>query len=168
MKSIPRPAALYQQPPVEEPATRVLRQFRQIFNAVKTHFRQVEKQVGLGGAQVWALGVIRATPDIGVSDLAQALNIHQSTASNLVKGLVERELIEARKDDNDRRASRLRLLPSGLQVLKSSPGPLAGVLPEALAQLDDKVLRRLERDLGTLIAVLEADESGAGIPLADL
>jgi DNA-binding MarR family transcriptional regulator len=69
-------------------AARVLRQFRQIFNAVKTHFQQVEKIVGLGGAQVWALSVIRDAPDIGVCSLAQAMNIHQSTASNLVKTLV--------------------------------------------------------------------------------
>ncbi len=168
MKSVQRPVVPPNQLAVEESATRVLRQFRQIFNAVKTHFRQVEKQVGLGGAQVWALGVIRDRRDIGVSELAQALNIHQSTASNLVRGLVEKGLIEARKDGNDRRASRLRLLPPGLRVLKSSPGPLSGVLPEALAALDAEVLERLERDLGTLIAVLEADESGADIPLADL
>ena len=79
----------------EEPAARVLRQFRQIFNAVKTHFQQVEKKVGLGGAQVWALAVIRDRPDIGVGDLARAMNIHQSTASNLVRTLVERELVTA-------------------------------------------------------------------------
>ena len=50
----------------DEPAARVLRQFRQVFNAVKTHFRQVEKTVGLGGAQVWALSVIRDIPGIGI------------------------------------------------------------------------------------------------------
>jgi len=50
-------------------AAGVLRQFRQIFNAVKTHFQQVEKKVGLGGAQVWALNVIRDAPDIGMGNL---------------------------------------------------------------------------------------------------
>jgi hypothetical protein len=37
-----------------EKAARVLRRFRMVFNAVKTHFQQVEKQAGIGGAQVWA------------------------------------------------------------------------------------------------------------------
>ncbi len=77
----------------DDAAVRVLRQFRQVFNAVKTHFRQVEKTVGLGGAQVWALSLIRDMPGVGIGDLAQAMNIHQSTTSNLVKGLVERELV---------------------------------------------------------------------------
>lgn len=106
-----------------EPAAHVLRQFRQVFNAVKTHFQQVERKVGLGGAQIWALSVVRDTPDIGVSDLSRAMDIHQSTASNLVKVLVERELLAADKASNDRRAVQLRLLSAGAKALKRSPGP---------------------------------------------
>ncbi|HAV36987.1 MAG TPA: MarR family transcriptional regulator, partial [Massilia sp.] len=50
-----------------------LRQFRIVFNAVKNHFRQVERDAGLGGAQLWALSVIAQSPGIGVTDLARAL-----------------------------------------------------------------------------------------------
>ncbi|HBZ08040.1 MAG TPA: MarR family transcriptional regulator, partial [Massilia sp.] len=74
------------------PETRVLRQFRIVFNAVKNHFRQVERDAGLGGAQLWALSVIAQSPGIGVTDLARALDIHQSTASNLVRALGSRGL----------------------------------------------------------------------------
>jgi DNA-binding MarR family transcriptional regulator len=151
-----------------ERAVRVLRQFRQVFNAVKTHFQQVEKKVGLGGAQVWALSVIRDVPGIGMRGLAEAMNIHQSTASNLVKALVARECIVAVKDDADRRAVRLSLLPAGARLLKRAPGPYSGVLPGALASLDDKTLRRLEADLAQLMARLEIDESAGGIPLSDI
>ncbi|MBK7612891.1 MAG: winged helix-turn-helix transcriptional regulator [Burkholderiales bacterium] len=154
--------------PTEQPEVRVLRQFRQIFNAVKTHFRQVEKKVGLGGAQVWALGAIRDQPLLGIGDLAKALNIHQSTASNLVKGLIERGYVAAEKDEVDKRAVKLKLLPAGAKVVKRSPGPFTGVLPEALAALDSKTLSRLEKDLGRLIAELDADARGADIPLAEM
>jgi DNA-binding MarR family transcriptional regulator len=152
----------------DEAAARVLRQFRQIFNAVKSHFQRVEKKVGLGGAQVWALSVIQARPAIGVSDLARAMNIHQSTASNLVKTLVERELVVAERQGTDRRAVQLQLLPAGRRLLRRSPGPFAGVLPDALAALDAKTLKRLERDLAQLLAVLQPDEAAADIPLAEL
>jgi len=149
-------------------SARVLRQFRQIFNAVKTHFQQVEKKVGLGGAQVWALSVIRDTPDIGMGSLARAMNIHQSTASNLVKSLVERGLVSATRHSADRRAVMLRLLPPAARILKRSPGPFAGVLPEALSSLDAKTLKRLEADLKQLIGKLRADARAAKIPLAEL
>ncbi len=155
-------------PQADEPPARVLRQFRRVFNAVKTHFQQVEKRVGLGGAQVWALSVIRDRPDIGVGDLARAMDVHQSTASNLVRALVERELVRAAKHTEDRRSVRLRLAPAGARLLKRSPGPYAGVLPAALSSLDPKTLKRLEADLARLIAELKADERAGGIPLAEL
>jgi MarR family transcriptional regulator, organic hydroperoxide resistance regulator len=154
--------------PADDAAARVLRQFRQVFNAVKTHFQQVEKQVGMGGAQVWALSVIHDRPDIGVGELARSMQIHPSTASNLVRALIERDLVATTKDPVDRRAVRLRLLPAGARLLKRSPGPFAGVLPMALATLDQKTLKRLEKDLAQLIAVLNVDEAAGGIPLSEL
>lgn len=152
----------------DEAAVRVLRQFRQIFNAVKTHFRRVEKKVGLGGVQVWALSVIRDRPRIGVGELARAMSIHQSTASNLVRALVERELVATAKDGGDRRAVRLSLLPAGAHLLRRSPAPLTGVLPQALSSLDARDLRRLEADLGVLIERLRVTARSAGTPLTDL
>ncbi|RQP25603.1 MarR family winged helix-turn-helix transcriptional regulator [Piscinibacter terrae] len=163
-KSASGPAVEFSQ----EPSARVLRQFRQVFNAVKTHFQQVEKKVGLGGSLVWALSVLRDTPDIGMGDLARAMQIHQSTASNLVKTLIERELVVATKDEADRRAVRLRLTALGARQLRKSPGPFAGVLPAALASLDEKTLKRMEKDLAQLIEVLQVDEEAGGIPLSDM
>lgn len=148
-----------------DPAFRVLRRFRLVFNAVKTHFREVEKKAGVAGAQLWALSIIRDHPGIGVGDLARAMDVHQSTASNVVKSLVERKLADARKGAVDRRSVQLYLLAAGTRVLRRAPGPFTGVLPEALAALDARTLARLDRDLAKVIAVLDVDERGEGIPL---
>lgn len=148
--------------------TRVLRQFRVVFNAVKAHFRQVEHDAGIGGAQLWALSVISASPGIGVNDLARAMDVHQSTASNLVKGLLERQLIATERSGSDRRAVSLRALAAGEAVLLSAPTPFAGVLPDALSALDPATLNRLAEDLAKLVALLEGDEKNGQIPLADL
>jgi hypothetical protein len=51
-------------------------------------------------------------------------------------------------------------------VLNSAPLPFAGVLPDALSSLDPATLDRLEADLGKLIAMLEADEASAKVPLS--
>jgi len=149
-------------------SVRVLRQFRLVFNTVKMHFQQMEKRAGLGGAQVWALSVVRDRPGIGVNDLARALDVRQPTASNLVKALAERDLIEVRKSESDGRAVMLHVRPAGTRVLRRVPGPFTGVLPQALASLDPATLERLEQDLAVLIQVLGADERGANIPLAQM
>jgi DNA-binding MarR family transcriptional regulator len=148
-------------------AVAVLRQFRQVFNAVKSHFQQVEKTVGMGGAQVWALSVVREHPGIGVGALARAMSIHQSTASNLVRTLIAREMVAAVKQGADRRAVQLNLLPAGAKVLKHAPGPFAGLLPDALKSLPAETLARLQADLAQLIVAIAADEAGASIPLSD-
>jgi DNA-binding MarR family transcriptional regulator len=149
-----------------DPAARVLRRFRLVFNAVKTHFREVEKKAGVAGAQVWALSVIRDRPDINVTDVARAMDVHQSTASNLIKTLIAQQLVSAAKSDSaDRRRVQLRLMPAGARILRRAPGPFAGVLPAALANVHPKTLARLDKDLGELISALGADERGAGIPL---
>lgn len=153
-----------------EPVTpaKVLRRFRVVFNAVRTHFRQMEKQVGLGGAQVWALSLIKANPGIGIGEVAARMDIHQSTASNLVKALLRKELISLDKAPTDRRNVRLKILPAGSRLLKKVSGPFEGVLPEALSSLTGDTLQRLDEDLGQLIGLLSADESAESTPLAHL
>lgn len=153
------------EPLPEEPSVRVLRQFRMVFNTVKTHFQQMEKRVGLGGAQVWALSIVRERPGIGVNELARSMDVRQPTASNLVRALAVQDLIEVRKDERDRRAVMLHLRPAGARLLRRAPGPFTGVLPEALASLDSGTLFRLEQDLATLVVVLKADERNANVPL---
>lgn len=147
---------------------RVLKQFRIVFNAVKSHFQQVERVAGVGGAQVWALSVIAERPGIGVNGLAAALDIRQPTASNLVKNLSDQQLVDVRREGADRRAVQLHATAAGRRVLKRAPAPFSGVLPEALAAMDPQTLERLEADLNALIARLDVDERAGKIPLAQL
>lgn len=147
---------------------KVLRRFRVVFSAVRTHFRQMEKQVGLGGAQVWALNVIKENPGIGMGGVANSMDVHQSTASNLVKTLVQKELVSLVKSSEDRRNVHLKILPAGNSLLKKTSGPFEGVLPAALGNLSIETLHRLDEDLGQLIGLLNADETAEETPLAQI
>lgn len=143
---------------------KVLRRFRVVLNAIRAHFQQIEKQVGLGGAAVWALSVVRDQPGIGVGGLALSMDIHQTTASNLVKALRSKELISLTKGEQDRRSVQLHILPGGLALLGKVSGPIEGVLPEALGQLPPATLARMDHDLGELIKLLKTDHAAASIP----
>ena len=150
---------------LSDASARVLRRFRLVFNAVKTHFRQVEKAAGIGGAQLWALSIIAGNAGLGVNNLARAMDVHQSTASNLVRSLADHGYVEVAREAADRRAVQLRLLPAGRRILRRAPAPLAGVLPQALESLDQATLARLDDDLARLIDVLETDHEAARRPL---
>jgi DNA-binding MarR family transcriptional regulator len=156
--------------PSVDPVTpaKVLRRFRVIFNAIRTHFRLIEKQVGLGGAQVWALSIIKKNPGIGMLGIAADMQIHQSTASNLMKTLLRKELITMTKATEDRRNVRLEIRPAGLELLTKVSGPFEGVLPVALGNLSAETLMRMDRDLNELIDLLKADETAEETPLAEI
>ena len=81
------------------------------------------------------------------------------------RALVERELMATLREGTDRRTVQLKVLPAGRRLLKRAPGPLAGVLPQALVVLETRTLARLERDLAQLLPHLKIDARAANIPL---
>lgn len=147
-------------------SARVLRQFRLIFSSIRRHFQTIEKVAGVGGAQIWALSLIAQSPGMAVTQLAQAMDIHQSTASNLVRALLKAGFIHNEKSVQDKRVAELYPLPEGLKLLKKVPGPYTGVLPMALTELAPETLSNLERDLDALIKKLDVDEASAQTPMA--
>ncbi len=151
-----------------DPAVQALRRFRQIFASVRTHFRQVEQRSGAGAAQLRALSLLRERPGLRISELALAMDIHQSTASNLVRTLVERRLVSSARSEADARVQHLQLLPAGEKVLQRVQGHYIGVLPQALQSLPPRVLLRLNADLDLVLAAMQADGADARSPLASL
>jgi len=149
------------------PDVQALRRFRVIFNAVRSHFQQVEKRTGTGAAQLRALSILRERPGIRLSELAQAMDVHQSTASNLVKTLLEREWISTKQNGSDRRVRHLYLQTAGIKILQRMGGPYIGVLPKALSTLPPCTLQRLNSDLDELIAAMHIDDTAALTPLSE-
>ena len=147
----------------------VLRQFRVIFGSVRQHFREIEQQCGVSGSQLWLLHEIARAPGIGVSALAQRLSIHQSTCSQLVDKLEARGLVCKERGREDQRRVGLALAEGAGDLLAMAPGPVEGMLPEALEALPDDVLRQLNGGLAELIERLaRRDEPSAGRHMSEL
>ncbi|RYD66295.1 MAG: MarR family transcriptional regulator [Sphingomonadales bacterium] len=138
-----------------EPGTGVASHLRTILLLVTSQFREMEQKSGLAATQIWALNVVAANESLGVSALADTMGIHQSTASNILKPLLERGLVDAKRSGEDRRAVHLKLTAKGKRLLAKAPGPFTGVLTAGSGELDPATLRRLERDLGRLVEVLQ-------------
>ncbi len=136
--------------------TRVLHQFRVVFNSLKAHFQQVERAAGIGGSQVWALSILQDNPGIGVNELADALNVRQPTASIIVGKLSSSGLIDVRREGSDRRSVQLHVSAAGRMLLEESPAPHAGLLPSSLKALNPASLEQIEVLLAELISILES------------
>lgn len=147
----------------------VLKKFRIIYGSVRQHFREIEQTCGVTGSQLWILQEVAKTPDIGVSELADRLSIHQSTGSQLVEKLVARGLIIKERSKEDQRRVGLCLSEEASKLLKNAPGPAEGILPEALQALPGTALLALDNSLIEVIGQLRIrDDKLADRPLSDL
>ena len=152
-----------------ERAMAVLQQFRFVFKSVKKHFQWVEQETGISGSQLWALAQIGAAPGLRVTELARALVVHQTTASNLIDKLVQRKLVRRERKREDQRVVQLFLTQRGEAVIAQAPKPYEGVLPDALMRLPQAELARLDALLKSLTRHKRVrDASGRRTPLADI
>jgi DNA-binding MarR family transcriptional regulator len=147
----------------------VLRQFRIIFKSVRRHFLSIEQAIGVSGSQLWAASTIDEHPGIRVTDLAKAMSVHQTTTSNLVEKLVELGFVTRQRSPIDNRAVQLFITDLGKEKLKGAPGPVSGLLPDALGKLPYSTLVCMHSNLGVLLAQMGSLEpSGKDTPLADI
>jgi len=162
--AVPSPAA----PGSQKKRLEVLKQFRVLLRSIKRHYQWVEEQCGLSGAQVWALSEIAGSPGIKVSDLAQELGVHLSTASNMLRRLEELDLVKRMRIGADHRVVQLELTAKGENILRIAPRPLAGILQQALADLPQSRLDTLHADLGEVIQVMKfKDVEARSAPLSE-
>jgi len=147
----------------------VLEQFRIVVKAIRSHYQSVERRAGIGGAQLWALARVAASPGVNVGALARSLAIHQSTASNLLRQLQQLSLVERRRRGRDQRSVQIFITGKGRALLKRSPQPLIGVLQQALLDQPHADLSVLHRQLGRLIASMKSKDLAAhATPLSEL
>jgi DNA-binding MarR family transcriptional regulator len=145
-----------------------LRQFRELFRLSQQHFQRVGARCGLSGAQLWAMAEVDARPGLKVSDLASALSVHLSTASNLLDRLQAKSLVRRERSEDDQRVVRVRLTKAGKRVLRTAPAPAAGVIPDALDHLPAETLACLSRELTILLHLTRVRDRYAALkPLSE-
>ena len=135
----------------DQRALEALMKFRLIINLAKRHFKWLEQQCGINGAQLWVLRELHQQPGLRVTELAAVMAMHQSTISNLIERLAKAELITRSRSSHDERVVTLSLTASGKQVLRRAPKPARGVLAEALYQLPEMELAALDKLLARVL-----------------
>ena len=149
-------------------ALAVLQHIRELFRVSQQHFQRIEVRCGVSGAQLWALAEIQARPGSKISELAGALSVHLSTASNLLDRLEGKALVRRQRGKDDQRVVRIYLTATGQKVLRAAPKPVEGIIPDALHRMPRDTLARLDRDLEKLLQLARVRDRRAGMkPLAD-
>ena len=140
-----------------------LQKLRIVIRAAQRHSLWVEKQCGVNGAQLWIMQELADTPGLRVGQITARLAIAQTTTSNLLEGLVRKGYVVKTRDLDDARVVKLALSEAGLALLGTAPKPARGLLPEALAKLDEADLASLNAGLQGLLDSIEDLDEGFGL-----
>lgn len=129
-------------------------QLLQLVRTVQNGMQNIDDTHGLSGSQLWALWQISARPGLRVSELASALHIKPSTASNLLDKLELRDLVRRERRDADNRVVRLQLTAAGVEMVRDIPGPMRGRLRGALGKMPLPVLVKLRQGMASLLELM--------------
>lgn len=153
------------QPSAKEDASRleILKKLRVVIRAAQRHSLWIEKQCGVSGAQLWIMQELHENSGLRVGELAKKLAIHQTTTSNLLDALEKRGYVVKTRDAKDQRVVKVKLTEEGSRTLQNAPAPARGLLPEALMQMDEANLARLDQGLQGLLDSIDVLDEGFGM-----
>lgn len=131
----------------------------QSFRAVKKSFFQLltqqSEKAGITGIQFYALKILCKEPQIGVTDLAERMQLGNSTVSGVVDRLVKAELVERHRSVTDRRSVTLSLTEKGKEVYEQTDIKYTGILSNILDTLDADAVTQMLNTHQIIIESLE-------------
>ena len=105
-----------------DPVLDFLRLLWSVEHGLQRISKRMETTIGITGPQRLVLRVVGQFPDVSAGELAHNVRLHPSTITGILRRLVERGLLERKRDPGDSRRARLRLKPAALFFTRTSSG----------------------------------------------
>lgn len=130
----------------------ILDAIRRILRAIRETSRAAELAVGLSGAQLLVLQLLRSAEFLSINEIADRTQTHQSSVSVVVSRLAKVGLVERRPSSQDARRSEVLLTQAGVRLLKRNAPELAQEkLFSAIAQLSALKQKQLAKLLTEIV-----------------
>lgn len=144
----------------------IVRSLRRIIRAVGLYSRELLRRRNLTTSQLATLRQLGRDGPLPAGRLARGIAVSQATITGVVDRLEERGLVTRSRDPRDRRLVVVDLTETGLQVVSSSPPPLHERFMLRLAEQPPAERREIDRVLGRIVEMMEAEEVEAAPVLA--
>jgi len=128
-----------------------------VFQAVDVFSRQVLRDFGVTGPQVWALRSIDRAGVASMGDLAQAMHLHMSTVTGIIDRLEAASLVTRGRSEADARVSEIRLTARGRAILARAPEPPRSKAARGLQRLSPRELRQVHSSLRLVARAMDDD-----------
>jgi MarR family transcriptional regulator, organic hydroperoxide resistance regulator len=129
----------------------------QMFQAVDVFSRQVLRDFGVSGPQVWALRTINEAGVVSMGDVAQRMYLHMSTVTGIIDRLEAAKLVTREKSESDARVTELRVTAKGRSILARTPEPPRSKAARGFQRLSLRELKRVHAALLLVAAAMDVD-----------
>ena len=154
-------------PPARSDLAAALDALRRIIRVLRQSSARSERELGIGGAQLFVLHQLAEAPAGSINELAERTYTHQSSVSVVVRRLVEQGLVARRPAAADARRRELRLTTAGRRLVERAPRPVQVHLIRGLAGLGPEDLAALSRLLRRVVETMGASEEPASMLFVD-
>lgn len=139
----------------------ILRSLRRISRAIDLYSRQLASNYKLTGPQLMCLRELERTGQMRSGDLARAVHLSQATVTGILDRLEARELVQRRRDAQDKRRVLVDINPAGSKLVASAPAPLHKQFADRLGRLSPEQQRTIDQVLSQIVEMMSADELDA-------
>ena len=130
---------------------------KQVELAVRAELDDLTRPAGLTALQYTALTVLERHPDLTSAHLARSSFVTAQSMADMVTALLDRGLIERRRDGIDRRRLVIALTPAGHRVLDDLRPQVAALERRMLSLMDKDQARELRASVELCRQALAAD-----------
>ncbi|NBC71298.1 MarR family transcriptional regulator [Paenibacillus sacheonensis] len=127
----------------------IFQTYREVNQAFFQLLSKAASKHKLTALQLIVLRVLREHPEIRLTELAEKLNLGNSTTSGIVDRMVKASLVERERTKQDRRAMTLTLTDKGMELWRETDATRLNLLRPLLdlPEDDQRELERIQQDV---------------------
>lgn len=127
----------------DDEGQRILGAIRQLARALRLFDREAQARYGISAAQMLVLHALEQDDVLSLNALAERTATDQSSASVVVRRLIDAGYVTRTAKKEDRRHAELRLTAKGRTMLRKSPSPAQEKILEAVEALPPRERKQL-------------------------
>jgi DNA-binding MarR family transcriptional regulator len=141
-----------------ESISEIVNNLRRIFKAMHAYSKEVLKEFGVTGPQLWALRILHDGGSLHLGQLAGKMHVHVSTACDVVDRLEAKTLVSRSRSLEDHREVGIKLTPKGERMVGKAPLPAQGKLLHGLERLSRMEIHKIQEAMKTLVEIMEVQD----------
>jgi len=134
----------------------IRKQIRKVEKYAYQYSQDLMKAFGITGPQMGVLRVISSNSAITLSEIANRMGLHITTAEGIINRMQRRKFVKKQKSVKDKRVVEVSITAKGKKILKEAPVGAMGRFYRNLQKISDEEARQIYKTLSRIVELYGA------------